>query len=343
MKDCLPFLFVIVFLSRKELLTTAFSIPPPFVEFTVGAIAGGAGAFAAYPFDYIKSQMQTEHGKENYNNGLDCLKDTLAQGGPLLLYRGAGITSLGNAPEKALKLNSHDIAKSMLISSNGGIITVGIEIFAGVIAGVVQVILTSPLETVKVGLQTSELTMEEIMEVIGGLPGLFKGAEACIARDIIFNAVLFPVYSHVRIGMPDCFAGAIAGVLATFVATPTDVVKTRILSQDKYTRGRRSGVSVPSFAPSTQPRLTTATAMAAMKNDDAEGDDYFESYSKYGNDDYLMDRNPFVVAYKISEREGPKVLFSGVLERCIGSVPRFGLTLSLHDVLKTISVQHHWM
>ena len=343
MKDCIPLLFVVVFLSQKELSVTAFAIPPPLVEFTVGAIAGGAGAFAAYPFDYIKSQMQTEHGKENYKNGFDCLKNTLAQGGPLLLYRGAGITSLGNAPEKALKLNSHDFAKSMIISSNGGTVTVGIEILAGIIAGVVQVILTSPLETVKVGLQTSELTLEEVMEEIGGLPGLFKGAEACIARDIIFNAMLFPVYSHMRIGMPDYLAGAIAGVMATFVATPTDVVKTRILSQDKYSRGRRSGVSVTSFAPSSQPRLATATAMAAMKNDDTESEVYCESYSKYRNDDYLIDRNPFVVAYKISEREGPKVLFSGVFERCVGSVPRFGLTLSLHDVLKTISIQHHWM
>lgn len=332
-------------------LLCAFSIPTRLIEFSLGAVAGGAGAFAAYPFDYVKSQMQTEVGKAKYANSFECVMDTFQQGGPLLFYRGAVITSLGNAPEKALKLNAYDFAKGVIVASNGGTITLGCEILAGAISGVLQVVLTSPLETVKVALQTSDMTMEEVIEDIEGLPGLFKGAETCIARDVIFNAILFPVYSNLRVGIPDSLAGSVAGLIATFVATPTDVVKTRILSQDVCARTRRTtsnlngatvnGATVPAFASSSKPRSTTTTAMSAMSNDYAEGDDYCESYNT--DSDYLSDRNPFAVAYKIAENEGPMVLFSGVVTRCIGSVPRFGVTLALHDLLKTVAVQQHWM
>lgn len=321
---------------------SAFSIPTPVIEFSLSAVAGGAGAFAAYPFDYIKSQMQTESGKAKYKNSWDCVLDTLEQGGPLLLYRGVVVTSLGNAPEKALKLYSHDFAMSML-STAGGTITLGNEILAGAISGVLQVALTSPLETVKVALQTSDMTMQEVMTEIGGIKGLFKGYETCITRDVIFNAILFPVYSHLRVVMPDEFAGAIAGVLATFAGTPTDVVKTRILSKDSLRRKRSDTVNIdmpPRLAVSSQPRLTTATAMAAMNKDYAEGDVSL-CYNK--DDDYLSDTNPFVVGYKIATREGAEVLLSGAMMRCVGSVPRFGVTLALHDLLKTTAVQHNWL
>jgi hypothetical protein len=189
------------------------------------------------------------------------------------------------------------------------------------------------------------MAMEEVIEDIEGLPGLFKGAETCIARDVIFNAILFPVYSHLRVGIPDFLAGSVAGVIATFVATPTDVVKTRILSQDVCARTWRTsnmnGATVPAFASLSNPRLTPTTAMSAMSNDYAEGDDYWESYNT--DSDYLSDRNPFAVAHKIAENEGHMVLLSGAMTRCIGSVPKFGVTLALHDLLKTVAVQHHWM
>jgi hypothetical protein len=120
------------------------------IEFSLGAVAGGAGAFAASPFDYVKSQMQTEVGKAKYANSFECVMDTFQQGGPLSFYRGAVVTSLGNAPEKALKLSAYDFAKGMLVASNGGTITLAREILAGAISGVLQVVLTSPLETVKV-------------------------------------------------------------------------------------------------------------------------------------------------------------------------------------------------
>jgi hypothetical protein len=80
--------------------------------------------------------------------------------------------------------------------------------------------------------------------------------------------------------------------------------------------------------------------MAAMNKDYAEGDVSL-CYNK--DDDYLSDTNPFVVGYKIATMEGAEVLLSGAMMRCVGSVPRFGVTLALHDLLKTTAVQHNWL
>ena len=82
------------------------------------------------------------------------------------------------------------------------------------------------------------------------LPRLYKGAGACLLRDIPFSSIYFTVYSHLK---TDFFqegkqiieadgtasrkklsplellsAGAIAGMPASYLATPADVIKTRL-------------------------------------------------------------------------------------------------------------------
>lgn len=73
-----------------------------------------------------------------------------------------------------------------------------------------------------------------------GLVGLYKGASACLLRDVPFSAIYFPTYSHLK---KDLYgespthklsivqlltAGAIAGMPAAYLTTPCDVIKTRL-------------------------------------------------------------------------------------------------------------------
>ena len=44
--------------------------------------------------------------------------------------------------------------------------------------------------------------------------------------------------------------------------------------------------------------------------------------------------NPIKVACQVVKREGIVVLFSGMNERCLGAIPRFGTTLAMHDLLE---------
>ena len=73
-----------------------------------------------------------------------------------------------------------------------------------------------------------------------GLVGLYKGASACLLRDVPFSAIYFPSYSHLKrdffgesqtkqLGVLQLLtAGAIAGMPAAYFTTPCDVIKTRL-------------------------------------------------------------------------------------------------------------------
>lgn len=73
-----------------------------------------------------------------------------------------------------------------------------------------------------------------------GLIGLYKGASACLLRDVPFSAIYFPSYNHLKrdffgesatkkLGVLQLLtAGAIAGMPAAYLTTPCDVIKTRL-------------------------------------------------------------------------------------------------------------------
>eukprot|EP00521_Asterionellopsis_glacialis_P017359 CAMPEP_0195303170 /NCGR_PEP_ID=MMETSP0707-20130614/32362_1 /TAXON_ID=33640 /ORGANISM="Asterionellopsis glacialis, Strain CCMP134" /LENGTH=346 /DNA_ID=CAMNT_0040366637 /DNA_START=188 /DNA_END=1228 /DNA_ORIENTATION=+ len=340
---------------------SSLMVPGPIVHFSLGAVAGGAGAFAAYPLDYIKSQMQSEEGKTKYKNGADAFCK-IALKDPLQLFRGVKVQMLGIAPEKAIKLAMNNMINTMILVNLGHLPLWG-EVLAGSLAGASQVIATSPLEVIKTGLQTSDMTIDEIMEEIGGIKGLYNGVEACMLRDVIFTAVLFPLYTHSQAIFPAFVAGSLSGSIAAFIATPPDFIKTRMLSQDATVANRKQIASVTNAAvvATTSSQLFNSVQMdkstrlkvdkngvASITKGEAVEKASSSSPSLPGSPiidefDYLKDRNPFVVGYKIAQKEGAEVLFSGVVERSIGGIPRFGVTLTMFDFLEAYAKTHGWL
>lgn len=105
-------------------------------------------------------------------------------------------------------------------------------------------IFTNPLEIVKIRLQVageiaggSKVRAWPVVKDLG-LFGLYKGARACLLRDIPFSAIYFPTYAHTKemFANEDGYnhpltllvAGALAGVPAAALVTPADVIKTRL-------------------------------------------------------------------------------------------------------------------
>merc|ERR1719266_910578 len=103
---------------------------------------------------------------------------------------------------------------------------------------------TNPLEIVKIRLQVAgEIATAEKVSALNvvrdlGFFGLYKGARACLLRDIPFSAIYFPAYAHLKPKFADdtgynsplslLTAGAIAGMPAASLVTPADVIKTRL-------------------------------------------------------------------------------------------------------------------
>lgn len=235
-------------------------------NFACGSVAGAIGATFVYPIDLVKTRMQNQRtGKLAtvsgetvlYRNSLDCFGKVIKGEGVIGLYRGLLPQLVGVAPEKAIKLTMNDLVRGLLRDSKTGDISILGEVISGGSAGASQVIFTNPLEIVKIRLQVQgeaaklnpghvRVGAATIVKELG-LKGLYKGASACLLRDIPFSAIYFTAYSHLKTDVfhegrptgPDgqkkklsplelLSAGALAGMPASYLATPADVIKTRL-------------------------------------------------------------------------------------------------------------------
>jgi solute carrier family 25 aspartate/glutamate transporter 12/13 len=235
-------------------------------HFGLGAIAGGIGAFAVFPIDLVKTRMQNQRAvdpsKRLYKNSFDCFAKVIRNEGVLGLYRGLLPQLMGVAPEKAIKLTVNDMLRKWFKDPERGQIYFPLEVLAGCGAGASQVIFTNPIEIVKIRLQVMgesirldpsfkpKSTITIVKEL--GLSGLYKGAGACLLRDIPFSGIYFPVYAGTKKWLADengkntpmqlLGAGALAGVPAAALVTPADVIKTRLQVEARKGEATYSGI-----------------------------------------------------------------------------------------------------
>lgn len=278
--------------------------------FGLGGIAGALGATAVYPIDLTKTRMQNQRskvvGELLYKNSLDCVKKVYRNEGFKGFYRGLPPQLIGVAPEKAIKLTVNDLVREYATDKETGRIKLSWELLAGGLAGGCQVIFTNPLEIVKIRLQmqgenakvtgAARLSAAQIVKSLG-LLGLYRGAAACLARDVPFSAIYFPAHAHLK---KDVFhegrdgkvlsygealsAAAIAGMPAAYLTTPADVIKTRLQSEARKGETHYRGIG-----------------------------DAFR---------------------KILSEEGAAALFKGGPARVLRSSPQFGVTLVAYENLK---------
>jgi solute carrier family 25 (mitochondrial aspartate/glutamate transporter), member 12/13 len=254
-----------------------------------------------------------------YNGAIDCARQIISKEGFRGLYRGLLPQLMGVAPEKAIKLTMNDMLRDAFtnkdkLSSNGHTdMYLPLEILAGCGAGASQVMFTNPLEITKIRLQLQGETqqmfiqsgktpppMKTVFEISRelGFRGLYRGASACLARDVPFSGIYFPAYAAAKKALVNeeegeklkpyhlLLAGAIAGVPAAYLSTPMDVIKTRL--------------------------------QVVARSGETTYDGIFDAWSK------------------ISREEGPRALFKGALMRVIRSSPQFGITLMAYEYLHEI-------
>lgn len=93
-------------------------------RFTLGSVAGAAGATVVYPIDLVKTRMQNQRagsyvGELMYRNSIDCVKKVVRYEGTLGLYRGLLPQLVGVCPEKAIKLTMNDLVRDKFLNFNG--------------------------------------------------------------------------------------------------------------------------------------------------------------------------------------------------------------------------------
>ena len=181
---------------------------------------------------------------------------------------------------------------------------------AGASAGVCPVVVTTPMELLKIQLQDagrvaaqlkaagqstahlpkiSALSVTRELLATKGITGLYKGTKATMLRDVSFSMVYFPLFANLnKLGprrSPDSneavfwwsfISGCAAGSISAAVVNPADVIKTRLQLLNK-------GVGEESY-------------------------------------------NGIVDAFKkILKNEGPRAFFKGAMVRMIVIAPLFGI------------------
>ncbi|KAK1901874.1 Mitochondrial glutamate carrier 1 [Dissostichus eleginoides] len=118
-----------------------------------GGIAGIVGVTCVFPIDLAKTRLQNQRpGQQVYKSMMDCLVKTVRSEGFCGMYRGAAVNLTLVTPEKAIKLAANDFFRQHL-SKNGKGLTVFKEMLAGCGAGMCQVVVTTPMEMLKIQLQ----------------------------------------------------------------------------------------------------------------------------------------------------------------------------------------------
>ncbi|XP_071014136.1 mitochondrial glutamate carrier 1-like [Oncorhynchus clarkii lewisi] len=232
-----------------------------------GGIAGLIGVTCVFPIDLAKTRLQNQqNGSRLYTSMSDCLIKTIQSEGYFGMYRGAAVNLTLVTPEKAIKLAANDFFRQHL-SKDGQKLSLLREMLAGCGAGTCQVIITTPMEMLKIQLQDagrieaqrklmsqaavrapggpvelrSHTAMQLTRELLRsqGIAGLYKGLGATLLRDVPFSIIYFPLFANLNslgdrgADGPAPFyvsfaSGCIAGSTAAVAVNPVDVIKTRI-------------------------------------------------------------------------------------------------------------------
>lgn len=199
-----------------------------------GGVAGLVGVTCVFPIDLAKTRLQNQQGIQVYKGMLDCLAKTVRSEGYFGCYRGAAVNLTLVTPEKAIKLAANDVFRQKL--SKDGYLPLWGEVLAGCGAGTCQVVVTTPMEMLKIQLQdagrlaaqrpvpaqaaapgpapslvapppparsarpqrpsATGITVELLKT--RGLAGLYRGAGATLMRDVPFSMIYFPLFANLN-------------------------------------------------------------------------------------------------------------------------------------------------
>lgn len=197
-----------------------------------GGVAGLVGVTCVFPIDLAKTRLQNQQGVQVYKGLLDCLAKTIRSEGYFGCYRGAAVNLTLVTPEKAIKLAANDVFRQKL--SNDGRLPLWGEVLAGCGAGTCQVVVTTPMEMLKIQLQdagriaaqkpaqapahtatapslvapsSAQQGLPQRPSATGitvkllkthGLAGLYRGAGATLMRDVPFSMIYFPLFANLN-------------------------------------------------------------------------------------------------------------------------------------------------
>ncbi|KAK6630061.1 hypothetical protein RUM44_005459 [Polyplax serrata] len=225
---------------------------------TAGAIAGVLEHCVMYPFDSLKTRMQSLSPQVNYNNPLQGLTLVIRQEGIFRLFRGMGVVVAGAGPAHAMYFSIYEHLKEQLqrSSSKPSYIAAGVS---GMVATLFHDGVMTPTEVVKQRLQMYKSPYKSILDCIcrtyrtEGIRAFYRSYTTQLAMNIPFQIIHFMTYEKCqnltnkdRVYNPKAHvvSGGIAGAVAAAFTTPLDVVKTLLNTQQHKVKGMVAAINI---------------------------------------------------------------------------------------------------
>ncbi|KAK6170166.1 hypothetical protein SNE40_018629 [Patella caerulea] len=303
-------------------MDSKFSLLPKVIN---GGIAGIVGVTCVFPIDLVKTRLQNQQpgpgGQLLYKNLLDCGVKTFRNEGFFGMYKGSGVNLLLITPEKAIKLVGNDFFRHILCSEKGKL-TFGREVLSGAGAGMCQIIITTPMELLKIQLQdagrsasidlaansntnnpavnskpppprlsATKIALQLVRQK--GIFGLYQGCGATALRDVTFSAIYFPLFAHLN-------------------------------AMGKRREGSDQAVFYHSFLSGC---IAGCTASLSVNPFDVVKTRLQTLHKGVGEETYSGIIDCFG---KVLKNEGPKALFKGALCRILVIAPLFGIAQTVY-------------
>ncbi|XP_043484777.1 mitochondrial glutamate carrier 1-like isoform X2 [Leptopilina heterotoma] len=197
-----------------------------------------------------------------YSSMLDCFRKTYRAEGYFGMYKGSAVNILLITPEKAIKLAANDMFRHYLTPAPGQPLPLIREMIAGGSAGACQIVITTPMELLKIQMQdagrvaaAAKSAGKEVPKISAwsltksllkkrGILGLYQGTGATALRDVTFSVIYFPLFANLNALGPkredgssvfwcSFLSGCAAGSTAALAVNPFDVIKTRLQAINK--------------------------------------------------------------------------------------------------------------
>ncbi|KAI8142876.1 mitochondrial carrier domain-containing protein [Fennellomyces sp. T-0311] len=228
--------------------------------------AAVTSVLSGFPFDSVKTRMQTHH----YNSLLDCVKITYKEEGARGFFRGMIPPLITVSAIKSVAFTVYEGTKHRLRHYPGlegdtlGSLT-ALASISGAASGAFIAVLSCPLELVKIQRQLEQMIAKEksleapkssswnaARQIVRrkGVFGLWSGLRCHTIRETMGTSIYFGTYETAKrvlnggqqtpaSPMTHFMAGGMCGVLSWLVVFPVDLVKSRLqkevmMTEPKY-------------------------------------------------------------------------------------------------------------
>lgn len=233
--------------TSPQVTSGAFHVDAPYKLFLFSAISACTAELCTTPIDCVKTRLQLECQSKKYPSLWSTFRSILSTGGFRALYAGAGPAVARQASYGSLRVGLYSPIKRKLCGDDvtAAAPSFALKALAGSLSGATASICCTPLDVIKIRLQSGATVERNVARALvalfksEGISGAWRSWAPTATRAAVVAAAELGAYDEffsaaVKLGahpaspMMHVAVSIAAGGCASLLASPADVIKTRV-------------------------------------------------------------------------------------------------------------------